>query len=113
MQNMPPPPTPTHQKAIAIAAPAKKKADEISGQCVILPGGGNLLVAPCPEVILSLQGKGAPIQARTDQNGLFEFTTEAGAEYKISSGSRFYEVVEPKKPVHSGQRIEVHLKQKN
>lgn len=91
----------------------KKKMDEISGQCVVLPGGGNLIVSACPEVILNLEGKGEALHARTDKNGLFEFSTEQGAEYKVTSGSRFYEVIDPKKPVHSGQRIEIHLKQKN
>jgi hypothetical protein len=44
--------------------------------------------------------------------GQFEFVTEQGASYKLVSGSKFYEVVAPDKPVHSGDNIEVHLKQK-
>lgn len=114
LQNIPPPRSKQgHEKAVANDAPQKKKMDQISGQCVVLPGGGNLIASPCPEVILNLEGKGEPLHARTDRNGIFEFATEQGAEYKVSSGSRFYDVVEPKRPVHSGQQIEIHLKQKN
>lgn len=90
----------------------KKAADHIVGQCVVLPGGGNLMNAPCAEVILTLQGKGDPIHTRTDRIGQFEFVTEQGEEYKLVSGSKFYEMVQPDKPVHSGDSIEVHLKQK-
>lgn len=70
------------------------------------------MAAPCADVVLALAGKGDPILARTDRMGQFEFVTEQGASYKLVSGSKFYEVVAPDKPVHSGDNIEVHLKQK-
>lgn len=69
--------------------------------------------SPCSEVVLTLQGKGEPIQTRTDREGIFEFVTEQGQQYKVVSGSKFYEVVEPLRPVFSGSRLEIHLKQKN
>ena len=93
--------------------PPKRRTDTIEGQCVILAGGGNLMPSPCPEVVLTLQGKGEPIQTRTDREGMFEFVTEQGQQYKVASGSKFYEVVEPLRPVFSGSRLEIHLKQKN
>lgn len=92
-------------------APAKA-ADHIVGQCIVLAGGGNLMNAPCPEVILTLEGKGEPIHARTDRIGQFEFVTEQGEQYKLVSGSKFYEMVQPTEAVHSGDSVEVHLKQK-
>lgn len=71
--------------------------------------------APCTEIVLTLNnvksGK-ETISARTDHQGVFEFSTVVGEKYTVSSGSKFYEVVSPDKPIHSGQSIQVVLKQK-
>ena len=39
--------------------------------------------------------------------------TEAGETYKVVSGSKFYTVLSPDKPIQSGQTIEIHMQQKN
>jgi len=103
----------TGQNSTTNSQPPKKSPDSIIGQCVVIPGGGNLIASPCPEVILTLQGKGDPISTRTDRMGMYEFATEQGQQYKVLSGSKLYDVVQPKDPIFSGQKVEIHLKQKN
>ncbi len=103
-----------HRKNLVTEGKGRRN-DEIRGQCIVEAGGGNLIAVPCTEVVLILTGTGEdkdPISTRTDHDGNFEFSTASGQSYRVSSGSKFYEVVQPSKPVHSGEKIQIVLKQK-
>jgi hypothetical protein len=87
---------------------------EIHGRCTIDVGGSSLVAGPCSETILVLLNtKGDEVvKARTDHDGNFEFTGLAEGDYKIGSGSRFFDVAKPTGTVHTGQTIELFLQQK-
>lgn len=86
----------------------------IHGRCIIEENANNPLPGPCVNLLLILNdGKGNEVEkARTTPEGKFEFTAAQGKNYKIISGSRFYEVSSPKDSVQGGQRVDLILQQK-
>jgi hypothetical protein len=94
------------------ATPTPK--EKIQGECVVVPGGGNLMAQPCGNIILTLNsGKGSEtLYSRTSNDGSFEFNVPAGKDYKLGVNSRFYEVLSPKNVLERGAKVQVQLKQK-
>jgi hypothetical protein len=94
--------------------PSTKKiiSDLVVGQCVILPGGGNLTESPCSSVVLQLVNGKDIIATRTDNDGEFSFTTEYGKTYTVNVDSKFYVVAAPTSAIPSGGKIEIQLKYK-
>ena len=92
----------------------KGAAAKITGACVIVPSPMNPISGPCVNLVLVLkdpEGKDV-LKDRTNSQGQFEFSTEAGKAYTVASGSKFYDVVSPKGQIRSGSSIELKLQQK-
>lgn len=91
-----------------------KRADTISGQCIVQAGGGNLMTTPCTDLILTLvpTHKGDEISVRTDHEGMFQFTIEQGQSYRLKPGSKLFDVVSPTQPISAAINLGVQLRQK-
>lgn len=92
----------------------KRNPDTITGQCVVIPGGGNLIATPCTDTILTLVPvhPADSISVRTEHDGTFQFTIDHGQTYRIQPGSKYYEVVSPTDPISGGLNLQVQLRQK-
>lgn len=93
---------------------SRKSAGTIRGECETVANSSNPLAGPCTDLELVLNDeKGVEaMKTRTTKNGHFEFAGEAGKGYKITSGSKYFEVVSPKDLVHGGDTVELKLQQK-
>jgi hypothetical protein len=94
--------------------PAGKGAGTIRGECETLASPSNPLAGSCTDLELVLSDeKGVEVmKTRTSKNGHFEFAGEAGKNYRITSGSKYYEAVSPEGFVHGGDAVSLQLKQK-
>ena len=74
----------------------------------------NPIPGACVNLLLVLNDEtGAEVEkTRTTVKGHFEFAGEAGKNYTIASGSKFYEVVAPQGLIHGGDRVNLQLQQK-
>lgn len=92
----------------------KPALGKISGRCVLIAGNGNMFDTPCVNILLVLNDETGKeiVKTRTDKNGEFNFEAPANAKYKISSGSRFIEVVSPTYFLASGSHVNLSLRQK-
>ena len=93
----------------------KGSSKTIRGHCTLLEGGGNPFSGSCVDTVLILNdAKGnEQLRARTNAGGSFEFAgLDPKGQFAIISGSKFYEVVSPTGPLHSGDQVELKLRQK-
>ncbi len=92
---------------------AGKNELSIHGVCNVVASPSNPIGGPCVSLLLLLtdsDGKEVS-KGRTTAQGAFDFSTEAGKDYKILPGSKFYELATPATTVHGGGRVGVQLKQ--
>ncbi len=88
--------------------------NKVFGQCIVLAGNGNLDEIPCPNLTLKLEpavGKDI-LYTRTNENGLFEFTTKGEGKFTLGVMSRLYEVVAPTAAMSGTRKINLQLRQK-
>jgi len=91
----------------AETGPTATPKERIEGQCVIIPGGGNMMAQPCGNLLLTFipEKKGETLYTRTTNDGSFEVNVPAGKKYKIGSSSKFYEVVSPLDELQRGEKV--------
>lgn len=91
-----------------------KTAGNIRGVCSVLQSANNPLPGPCVNTLLILNDSNGNevVKARTTTQGQFEFVAETGKDYKIASGSRYYDIVSPTAKVHGGDKVDLRLQQK-
>jgi hypothetical protein len=91
-----------------------KSTSSVRGTCGTAASTTNPLAGPCVNIELILNDeKGAEIErTRTSQSGRFEFAAKKGTNYRIVSGSKFFEVISPKDLIHGGNSVDLQLRQK-
>jgi hypothetical protein len=94
--------------------PTATPREKITGHCVVLPGGGNLITQPCGSLLLTLTSKesGEILNCRTSSEGYFEFNVPPNKEFVIGVSSRFYEIQSPHINLTRGQNVDLQLRQK-
>jgi hypothetical protein len=83
------------------------------GDCSILSSPSNPITGACVEMVLVLKdadGKDV-LKTRTDKDGKFQFTIASGYPFTIETGSKAFEVVDPKSKLYPG-KIQLQIRQK-
>jgi len=88
----------------------------IQGVCTVVQSLSNPFEGPCVNTLLVLKDReGNEIsKSRTSSRGDFEFAAEHGTSYLLTSGSRYYQVVEPASLIEGGnKKVALKLKQQD
>lgn len=93
----------------------KANPDTLHGVCTIVESPTNPFAGPCADVLLVLNDSNSGnevAKTRTTAQGQFAFATEHGKTYKLTAGSKAYDVIAPSGVVHGGDSISLQLRQK-
>jgi hypothetical protein len=115
------PPSPTqpssarraHGKRLNPSATSKNPGT-IRGRCTVVESDSNPIAGPCVDMVLLLNDeKGNEVlRTRTSAKGDFEFAADPAVKYRVGSGSKFYDLVQPEGLLHGGASVDMRLRQK-
>jgi hypothetical protein len=79
----------------------------------VLASASNPFSGPCVNITLILNDSSGEEQerVRTNPQGQFEFNASPNTDYHIVPGSKLYDQPNSTRTIHSGDRIELKLKQ--